>query len=64
MIIEFDKDACIGCGSCNAVCPDNWVMDESGSEVKAKPIKTKLSEVGCNSDAADTCPVDAIKVIG
>ncbi|MFH1447575.1 MAG: ferredoxin [Candidatus Micrarchaeota archaeon] len=58
--IEQDQDACIGCGACVSVCPDNWEMDESN---KAKPLKTELDEVGCNQEAASACPVQCIQVI-
>lgn len=56
--IEFDKEACIGCGTCVALCPDNWTM--AGD--KAKPKKIELNEIGCNKDAAESCPVNAIKI--
>lgn len=61
--IKFDREACIGCGSCVSVCPDNWEMDESGNDLKVKPKKTTLSDVGCNKDAEDICPTGAIKVV-
>ena len=57
--IEHGVDACIGCGACAAVCPDNWIMEEG----KAKPLKTELDEVGCNEQAANACPVQCIKII-
>ena len=52
---------CIGCGSCVAVCPNNWVM---GSDGKAKPKKTMVSdkELDCNKQAETACPVQIIKV--
>lgn len=56
--IKQDKDKCIGCGACVAVCPDNWVMEGD----KAKPKKTEVGEVGCNKQAADACPVQCIHV--
>jgi ferredoxin len=58
--IEQDREACIGCGACASICPDNWEMTDDG---KAKPIKIQLPEVGCNKEAADACPVQCIKVI-
>ena len=57
--IEFNKEECIGCGSCASVC-DNWILDEK--EYKAKPKKTILDKIGCNKDAEEACPVGAIKV--
>ena len=57
--ISMDREKCIGCGSCAAVCPDNWELADDG---KAKPKKTELEEVGCNEKAAQVCPVQCIKV--
>jgi ferredoxin len=55
--IEVDKEACIGCGSCAAVC-DNFELEEG----KAYAKKTEVDEIGCNQEAADICPVQAIKI--
>jgi len=57
--IEQDRKACIGCGVCTSVCPENWVMESDG---KAKPIKTEVDEVSGNKDAAENCPVGCIKI--
>ena len=59
--ITLKKDECIGCGACASTCPDNWEM-EQGDDVKAKPKKTELEEIGCNKEAAEVCPVDVIKI--
>lgn len=55
--IEVDKNKCIGCGACAAQC-DNFEMD--GDKAKAK--KAEVLDIGCNQDAADSCPVEAIKI--
>ncbi|MBU0662386.1 MAG: ferredoxin [Candidatus Diapherotrites archaeon] len=57
--IEQDIEKCIGCGSCAAICPENWVMNGD----KSKPKKTELDDIGCNKRAADACPVQCIKVV-
>ena len=57
--IIHDKEKCIGCGTCAAVCPDNWQMVGA----KSKPIKTEVEELGCNEAAAKQCPVQAIKIV-
>jgi len=56
--IVHDRGACIGCGACASVCPDNWVMEGD----KSKPKKTTVNEIGCNQEAADSCPVHCIKI--
>ncbi len=56
--IIHEREKCIGCGACTAAC-DNWEMADDG---KSKPKKTELEEVGCNQAAADTCPVQCIKI--
>ena len=57
--IKQDHNACIGCGACAAICPDNWEL-EGG---KSHPIKTELEDIGCNKEAADSCPVQCIEII-
>lgn len=58
--IKQEHEKCIGCGTCVALCPENWEMRDDG---KAWPKKTELDEVGCNQQAADSCPVLCIYVI-
>ena len=62
--IVFDKKACIGSGACSSVCPENWELVESNGVFKAKPKKTEISEdeLLSNEEAANICPVDAIKI--
>lgn len=56
--IEHDLDKCIGCGVCVSLCPENWVMKGG----KSYPKKTELDDLGCNKEAADACPTQAIKI--
>ncbi|MBL7170318.1 MAG: ferredoxin [Candidatus Aenigmarchaeota archaeon] len=58
--IKQDHDACIGCGACASVCPDNWIMEKDG---KHKPIETAPKGIGCNQEAADSCPVGCIEIV-
>ena len=59
--ITLDKDKCIGCGACAAQCPENFEMKNDG-ENKASVKKAKVEDLGCNKDAEEVCPVDAIKI--
>ncbi len=64
-VIKYDKEACIGCGACNAECPENWEMDDSGDAFKAVPKKLELEteeEIKKNKAAAEICPVQVIKI--
>lgn len=55
--VKVDKNKCIGCGSCVAVCEGNFEMVDG----KAK-IKKAESDLPCNKEAADVCPVQAIAI--
>lgn len=54
-----EREKCIGCGTCVALCPDNWEMK---SDNKASLKKTEVEDIGCNQRAADSCPVQCIKI--
>ncbi len=56
--IILDKNKCIGCGTCAAVCPGNYELEDG----KAKPIKEEVESLGCNRIAEETCPVKAITI--
>ncbi|MBI5148060.1 ferredoxin [Candidatus Pacearchaeota archaeon] len=55
--VKIDKEKCIGCGSCVAVCAGNFELKGDKAFVK----KTE-SDLECNKEAADICPVQAITV--
>jgi len=55
--VEIDRETCIGCGACTVAC-DNFVMDGD----KAKVVNAEVDTIGGNQEAADGCPVEAIKV--
>lgn len=55
--VELDREICIGCGACTVAC-DNFVKDGE----KAKVVNPEVDSLGKNQEAADGCPVNAIKV--
>jgi ferredoxin len=54
-MVKVDKEKCIGCGACEAVCP-------SGFEMIDGKAKVKDAKASCVKDAIDSCPVDAISL--
>jgi len=57
MAITVDKETCIGCGSCAALCPNTFQLDQNG---KSEVINQ--DDIACAKGAAESCPVQAIKV--
>lgn len=70
MKITQDREKCIGCGACAAICPDFWEMSDDGKAKLRGSSKNadgiyELSVEGeamCNEDAASGCPVNIIKI--
>jgi len=55
MQISVNKDLCIGCGACAAICPAGFQMADDG---KAEAIAKEGND--CAQNAAASCPVQAI----
>lgn len=58
-MVSVDKQKCIGCGSCSAVCEKVFEMKNGKAVVKKGQEKSKEA---CVKEAKEICPVDAIKV--
>ncbi len=59
--VNLDRPNCIGCGACVAACPENWEMQSDGKTLQKKEIIDE-SELKCNKEAEEVCPVTVIKV--
>lgn len=60
MKVKVNKDACIGCGACVAICDNVFELDDDGlSKVKDENVKEEDQEAV--KDAADSCPTAAIE---
>jgi ferredoxin len=57
--VVLDQDECIGCGSCEELCPDVFAMDEE-TEL-AHVLKPQGGDEACIDEAIETCPVDCIE---
>lgn len=68
--ITHEREKCIGCGSCVAVCPACWEMTEDGkskligsqSNVETGEDELETQDIDCNQNAADACPVKIIHI--
>ena len=59
MKIKINKNVCIGCGACEAVCPKFFKLKDG----KAVAVKSEVGDEdigGCVGEARDSCPVSAI----
>ena len=54
--IIIDEETCIGCGTCVALCPDNFELKGD----KAVAIREEVDSLECVSDAISSCPVQSI----
>lgn len=69
MKIKLDREQCIGCGSCSAVCPKFFKISEDG---KSSLVGGQRDEKGndtleadkieCAEEAAQACPVQCITI--
>lgn len=50
---------CISCGTCEAICPDVFVVEKTA---KVKPVADINKYDACIREAADMCPMQVIVV--
>lgn len=56
--VYIDEDECIGCGSCEEICPEVFKLDEETE--KAHVIKPEGGPEDLIEEAITTCPVECI----
>ena len=54
-----NKDLCIGCGSCTALCSQTFNMGADGKSEVVNPQGNSQEEI---KQAVDSCPVQAISL--
>ncbi|MEA4901312.1 ferredoxin [Desulfitobacterium sp.] len=53
------ESGCIGCGSCEALCPEIFRLNDDGlAEAYVNPVPSELEEKA--KEAANMCPVNVI----
>ena len=58
--VTVNKDMCVGCGACTAICGDVFTLGDDGlAEAVAEATEETLAAV---EDAAASCPVGAIEL--
>ena len=60
MKVKVDKTKCLGCGLCVSICPLVFELKNNKSQIKEKANLEKSKE--CIKEAAENCPVQAIKI--
>jgi ferredoxin len=56
--VHIDEEECIGCGSCEEICPEVFKLDEDAQ--KAKVIKENGGPESLIQEAIEACPVECI----
>ena len=64
-----EREKCIGCGTCVAICSDFCTMGEDGKATLKNSkdngngfFEADVDDIGCNKEAVDACPVQIIKI--
>ncbi len=71
MKIILEREKCIGCGSCQALCPKYFKLIEDGKsnligskkDSKTENEELEVEKEDCIKEAADACPVQIIKIM-
>lgn len=66
--IVLEREKCIGCGACQALCPKYWEISDDGkinllgskAVAGTENYELEIKEVECNQEATDSCPVQCI----
>ncbi|MET0134889.1 MAG: ferredoxin [Kibdelosporangium sp.] len=58
--LEVDRHTCISSGMCAGVAPDHFEIEGDGAHALADVVDQDEAVI----DAAESCPVEAIKVFG
>lgn len=61
MTVKVNRDACIGCGACAAICDSVFEIDDEGISTVVDENVSEENQ-GEVQDAVDSCPTGAIEV--
>lgn len=57
MAIKVNNDLCIGCGTCEVICPATFKLN-----AEAKVDVISQADNPCAKEAAESCPTQAIEI--
>jgi ferredoxin len=57
--VYIDEDTCIGCGTCEEICPEVFQLNEEID--KSEVIKPEGGPEDLIQEAIESCPVEAIR---
>ncbi|MDP2736328.1 MAG: ferredoxin [bacterium] len=56
-MIKINHDLCIGCGTCEVLCPAVFKLNAEGKADTITQVETP-----CAKNAAESCPTQAIEI--
>ena len=60
MKVKVNKDACIGCGACNAICSNVFDFDDAEGHAVVKVEQVEEKDEAAVTEAVEGCPTSAI----
>ncbi|MCX6718400.1 MAG: ferredoxin [Candidatus Staskawiczbacteria bacterium] len=65
--IKLEREKCIGCGSCQALCPKYFELQEDGKSHVVGAVKQDVEEletekIECAETVAEACPAQCIHI--
>lgn len=65
--IKLEREKCIGCGSCTAICAKYFEMADDGKSHIKNAVKNDIEElevdkIECAESAAEACPAQCIHI--
>ena len=66
--IKLEREKCISCGSCAALCPKYFeIIDDGKSHIKDSTKQDieelEVAKIECAESAAEACPVQCIHIV-
>lgn len=67
MKIKLEREKCIGCGSCQALCPKYFELQDDGKShiqgaTKQNVEELEVEKIECAESAAEACPAQCIHI--